>query len=415
MTDTTTQTGLSGPDLPHSKAVCPFPLPRAHPLDPPPQFAGLRDQGPVAPVELWDGSRAWLVTRYEEARTVLADRRFSSDVTRPGFPTYYEGQRAVVELAPSFIRTDPPEHSRLRRMLTRDFMLRQVESLRPAVRHTVDSLVKDVRAADGPVDLIKSLALPVPSLTVCQLLGIPYEDHEIFQELTNVNLSRNSTREQTETATNDLLTWLDDLVTAQEREPGEGLLGRLVVDQVGPGNLSHDDLVAMARLLVVAGHETTANMLGMTLLTYMQQPRTFDGVDTDPAKLKSAVEELLRYHSIIQIGLARVTTERVRIGDTWIGPGEGVIVSLLAANRDERAFATPDAFVVDRPATPKHIAFGFGVHQCIGQALARLEVQELLLGVVRQLPGLRPLADIGDMPFRGEMTVHGVHELWATV
>lgn len=415
MTDTTTQKGPTAADLPTT--TCPFPVPRErdHPLDPPPKFAGLRDQGPATRVEMWDGSHAWLVTRYEDVRAVLADnRRFSSDVTREGFPTYYEGQRIVIEEAPSFIRTDPPEHSRLRRMLTRDFMLKQVELLRPAVKKTVASLIEELRAVEGPVDVIKALALPVPSLTVCQLMGIPYQDHAIFQELTNINLSRNSTLEETEQATHDLLAWLDQLITAKERDPGDDLLGRLVVEQVRPGLLTHDDLVSMARLLVVAGHETTANQLGMTLLSYMRDPEMFAGVSGDPLRLKAAVEELLRYHSIIQIGLARVATEDTRIGDSQVRAGEGVIVSLLSANRDERAYPRPDEFIIDRPGAPKHVAFGFGVHQCIGQALARLEVQELLLGLVEQLPGLRLAVGLDELPFRGEMTVHGVHELWAT-
>jgi cytochrome P450 len=400
-----------------SPSLCPFPISRADgkPLDPPPVFDDLRAHGPVAPVRLWDGSRAWLVTRYDQARAVLADRRFSSDVTREGFPTYYPGQRVVIEQAPSFIRTDPPEHSRLRRMLTRDFMLKQSEQMRPAVRAIVDGLIDDIQARPAPLDMVRALALPVPSLTICQLLGIPYSDHDIFQSLTNVALSRSSTLEEIERATADLLAWLDELVTAKERRPtGDDLLGRLVLAQVRPGHLSHDDLVSMTRLLVVAGHETTANMLGLTLLSYMREPETFAGVDADPARLKGCVEELLRYHSIIQIGVARVTTEEVELDGQRIGPGEGVIVSLLGANRDGAAYDRPDEFDVTRGFHPKHIAFGFGVHQCIGQALARIEVQELLSGVVRRLPGLRLAVPLDDLPFRGEMTVHGVHELPAS-
>lgn len=393
---------------------CPFPMARVHPLEPPPQFSGLRAEGPLVPIELWDGNRAWLVTRFEEARAVLADRRFSSDVTRDGFPTYYDGQRHVIEQAPSFIRTDPPEHSRLRRMLTRDFMLKQVELLRPWVSGIVDSLIDGILRGPSPVDLIQALALPVPSLTVCQLLGIPYEDHEIFQHLTNITLSRGSGPVRIEAAIRDLLAWLDDLISRKEREPGDDLLSRLVLDQVRPGNLSHDDLVSMTRLLVVAGHETTANMLGLTLISFMQQPEVFAGVDSDPVRLKASVEELLRYHSIIQLGLARVTIDEVELGGQRIAPGEGVIVSLLSANRDGAAFDRPDEFDVDRTAGPKHLAFGFGVHQCIGQALARVEVQEVLAGVARRLPGLRLAAPMERLPFRGEMTVHGVHGLPAT-
>jgi len=390
---------------------CPYPIARGHPLDPPPQFSGLRAEGAVAAIELWDGSHAWLVTRYEEACTALADRRFSSDVTKDGFPTYYEGQRLVIEQAPSFIRTDPPEHSRLRRMLTREFMLRQVELLRPRVHEIVDALIDDILRGPAPVDLIRALAMPVPSLTVCRLLGIPYEDHGLFQRLTNVTLSRQSGPVEIEAAVGELMEWLHRLVSDKEREPGDDLIGRLIVDQVRTGDLSHDDLVGMTRLLVVAGHETTANMLGLTLLSFMRQPEVFAGVDSDPVRLRACVEELLRYHSIIQIGLARVTTEEVELGGRRIGPGEGVIVSLLAANRDGAAFGRPDEFDVDRAVEHKHVAFGFGVHQCIGQALARIEVQELLAGVARRLPGLRLAVPLEQLPFRGNMTVHGVHEL----
>jgi cytochrome P450 len=396
-----------------SAAGCPFPPGRADPLDAPPRFAELRDEGPVSPVQLWDGSAAWLVTRYEEAREVLADRRFSSDVTRAGFPTYYDGQQVVIEHSPSFIRADPPEHSRLRRMLTREFMLKQVEMLRPTVRRIVDDLIDDLTAGGAPADLIQGLALPVPSLTVCGLLGIPYEDREIFQRLTNVSLSRKSTVDEIAAATDELLAWLDDLVAAKEKDPGDDLLGRLVVGKVRTGELDHGELVSMTRLLVVAGHETTANMLGLTLLSFIRNPEVFAGVHLDFPRLKAAVEELLRYHSIIQIGLARVTTEPVELGGHRIGAGEGVIVSLLSANRDERAFTRPDVLDVARTG-PKHVAFGFGVHQCIGQALARIEVQEVLAGVAQRLPGLKLAVPEGELPFRAEMTVHGVHELPVT-
>ncbi|HTJ70665.1 MAG TPA: cytochrome P450 [Actinospica sp.] len=404
------ETAVTGAGAP---AVCPFPLPRQYPLDPPPEFARLREQAPAVPVRMWDGGRAWLITRHAEARAVLSDTRFSSDVTRPGFPTYYEGQRVVIAEAPSFIRADPPEHSRLRRMLTPEFMLRRVEAMRPAVHETVARLIADIKQGPDPVDLVRALALPLPSITVGRMLGIPEDEYEIFQKLTAVNLSRDSTPEETEAATGDLLAWLDALISAKERHPGDDLLGRLVAEQVAPGLLSHDDLVAMARLLIVAGHETTANMLGLTLLSYLRHPEHFAGIADDPQLLDGVVEELLRYHSIIQIGLARVAIEDVEVGGVLIRSGEGVVVSLLAANRDPRTYENPDEFVVARPGAPRHVAFGFGVHQCIGQALARLEMRELLLGVVRDLPRMSLLHPVEEIPFRGEMTVHGVHELWA--
>jgi cytochrome P450 len=362
---------------------------------------------------MWDGSQAWLVTRYEDVRFALSDPRFSSDVTRPGFPTFYPAQRVVVEEAASFIRTDPPEHSRLRRMLTRDFMAKQIEPLRPRVQQIVDALIDDLLLKPPPADLVESLTLAVPSQTVCVLLGISYADHQVFQELTKVNLSRSSSAEQTQAATADLMTWVEDVVSAQEREPGEGLIGRLVVNQVRTGQLSHEDLVSMVRLILVAGHETTANMLGLTVLSFTREPERYTPLVGDRAALNAAVEELLRYHSIVQIGLARVTTDDVLLGDTQLRAQEGVVVSLLSANRDERAYDEPDELDLARRQA-KHVAFGFGPHQCIGQSLARMEVQVVLETVARRLPSLRSALPLDELAFRHEMTVHGLHEFPAT-
>jgi cytochrome P450 len=399
----------------HATATHPaYPIPRTGcPMDLPPLLGDLREERPVSRVTLWDGSRPWLITRHAEAREALRDSRLSADMQRPGFPfvsrAMAESQKSGAKV--SFIRMDPPEHDRQRRMLTQEFMIKRMAAMRPDVDRVVDALLDDMVAAGPPADLVQSFALPLPSLVICRLLGVPYEDHAFFQECSRVMIDQTSEPDAVRAARERLQAYLDRLVSDKAVRPADDLLSRLVADQELPGHLPHDEVVSMALLLLVAGHETTANMTALSVLNLLRNPDQLALLRERPELLPGAVEELLRHQTIVQTGVARVAVEDLDIGGTTVRAGEGVLVSIAAANRDARAFPDPENLDVTRPDGRRHVSFGFGVHQCLGQPLARVELQSALAGIIRRLPGLRVTEPLEELDFRHRMSVYGLFAL----
>ena len=387
------------------QASCPF--------DPPPELARLRAEAPVTRVRIWDDSTPWLITDYADQRAVLADPRFSSDLSRDGFPCTTSAVKARRVNNPALITMDNPEHDRYRRMFTYDFMIKRVEALRPRIQSIVDGLIDDLVRQGPPADLLRALALPVPSLVICQLLGVPYTDHDYFQERTQLIVSRDVDVTQVVRATGELTEYLTGLLRAKDADPGDDLLSRLVVSQVRPGNITLKQAADTAILLLAAGHETTANMIGLGTLALLRNPEQLRIVREtgDPKVIAGTVEEMLRYLSIVHYGRRRVATEDVVIGGELIRAGEGVILAGDAANRDPSAFSgDPDQLDVRREAR-HHVAFGYGIHQCLGQSLARVELQVVYGTLFRRLPGLALAVPFEELPFRNDMVIYGVHEL----
>ncbi|MFG2138036.1 cytochrome P450 [Streptomyces sp. NPDC048650] len=398
-----------------STAPAPLPVqpPAGCPFDPPAEFGTLRTEEPISKVSLADGSWAWLATRYSDIRAILGDTRFSSDTTVPGYPLSGMTGGATTENR-GFIRMDPPEHTRLRRMVTREFMVKRVEALRPEIQRITDELCDAMERTQGPVDLVESLALPVPSLVISLLLGVPYDDHDVFQSLTGTLLSRTVPDAEREIARRELRDYLDRLVTAKEADPGDDILGRLIVEQQRTGEITHDDVAAFAALLLIAGHETTANMIGLSALTLMRDPESAERLRQDPGLIRGAVEELLRFHSIIRNGPRRVATADIEIDGHLIRAGEGVVAAVPSANRDESVFADADRLDICRPNAQHHVAFGYGIHQCLGQALARVELQVVIGTLLRRFPTMRPAVPVEEIPFRTDMSIYGCHALPVT-
>ncbi|MFB6435254.1 cytochrome P450 [Streptomyces sp. NPDC056411] len=407
----------------------PAPPPNGCPFDPPPladlleqgephaAFGALRTERPISRVALPDGSWAWLVTRYHDIRAVLGDTRFSSDTTVHGYPV--SGMTGGAPHANrGFIRRDPPEHTRLRRMVTREFMVKRVEALRPEIQRITDELCDAMERTEGRerggVDLVEALALPVPSRVISLLLGVPYEDHDTFQRLTATLLSRTVPDDERAVARSELHDYLDRLVTAKEAAPGEDIFGRLIVEQQRTGGISHDEVAAFASLLLIAGHETTANMIGLSALTLMRAPEAAERLRREPALIRAAVEELLRFHSIIRNGPRRVATADVEIAGHLIRAGEGVLVAVASGNHDEDVFADAGRLAIASPNSQHHVAFGYGIHQCLGQALARAELQIVLGTLLRRFPTLRPAVPVEEIPFRTDMAIYGCHALPVT-
>jgi cytochrome P450 len=394
-----------------------YPMPRAEgcPLDPPPGLSALHAAAPLARVRLWDGSTPWLVTRHAEQRALLADRRVSADTTRPGYPYQSASLQARRTRVRSFIAMDDPEHARLRRMVTGAFTMRRIEQLRPGIQRIVDELIDEMLAGPAPADLVTAFALPVPSLVICQLLGVPYADHDFFQRVSRTLINRDTPAETAKQAQDELLGYIDRLIERKLADPGDDLLSRVAAQRVRTGEMSRRELAAMGLLLLIAGHETTANMIALgtfALLTHPDQLAAVRDAD-DPRLVVAAVEELLRYLTIVHTGRRRVAVEDIEIAGQVIRAGEGIIMPNEVANRDATVFPGPDTLDVQRDARG-HIAFGFGVHQCLGQPLARVELQVVYGTLYRRIPTLALAADAAQIPFKHDGIVYGVYELPVT-
>ncbi|QNE79350.1 cytochrome P450 [Streptomyces finlayi] len=401
------------------KAAPSYPMRRGCPVDPPPQLAELRAGPAASRVTLWDGSEVWLVTAHAHVRAVLGDRRFTAVTSAPGFPMMTPTSQLVraQPKSASFIRADDPEHSRLRSMLTREFLQRRADEMRPMLREMLDGilseLVSEERGGGSPVDLVAELTIPVPSRVIAAMFGIPAGERALMEDRSAILIDRGYTPQQVAAARDELDAFLRELVESRIREPGDDLISRLVVDQVRQGALDIDEMVPMCRLLLVAGHGTTTSQAGLSLLSLVTDKNLAASLREDPELLPAAVEELLRFHSIVQNGLARAATQDVQLGDVLIRAGEGVVLSLSAGNRDEQLFPSPDTLDPHRDAR-RHLAFGHGIHQCLGQWLAKAEIEEMLAAVLRWMPGVRLAVPFEELDFRHEVSSYGLGSLPVT-
>ncbi|MEU3574434.1 cytochrome P450 [Kitasatospora sp. NPDC036755] len=394
-----------------------LPLPARHsagcPFGPPPAYTEAAATARLTRAELPGGESCWLATGYTEVRTVLSDRRFSADVRHPSFPLLVAGSRERITENPSFLNLDDPEHGRLRRMVTGDFLVKRVQAMRPDIQRIVDEALDAMTEGRTEADLVADFALPVPSLVICLLLGVPYEDHGFFQTISRTLLSNALTLEQRVDARDEMLAYLEELAARKRAEPQDDILGRLAVRD----DLTPHDVAATGFLLLIAGHETTANMISLSTALLLDRPEQIARL-ADPAALPGAVEELLRLLTIVHTGVPRVALEDVDLGGTTVRAGEGVIAMLSTANRDEEMFGGADRPPVDeldldRDAR-RHLAFGFGVHQCLGQPLARAELQIALATLFRRLPGLRLTVPRDELAFRTDSFIYGMRSLPVT-
>lgn len=382
------------------------------PFDPPPALRTLQAEAPISKVRLWDGSTPWLITRYADLRDLLSDPRVSADPTHQGYPHQNAATRARRAEARTFITMDDPEHARLRRMVTGPFAIKRIEAMRPRIQGIVDGLIDDLLAGPAPADLVQAFALPVPSLVICELLGVPYSDHDFFQRNSRVLVSREQPPEAALKAQQELADYLDELVGRKLAEPADDLLSKLAAEQVATGELSRRDLAAMGLLLLVAGHETTANMIALGTLALLEHPDQLAELreSGDPKLVAGAVEELLRYLNIVHSGRRRVALEDIDVAGRTIRAGEGIVLANDIGNRDADVFPDADRLDIHRDAR-RHVAFGFGPHQCLGQPLARVELQVVYSTLYRRVPTLRLATGLDEVRFKHDGFVYGVHEL----
>ncbi|QRX92725.1 cytochrome P450 [Streptomyces noursei] len=386
----------------------------AGPFDPPRDLTRLREGRPVSPLVFPDGHEGWLVTGYDAVRRLMADTRFSSrqDIGVLHLPYETPGMPAMTEPSPQvpglFVAMDPPDHTRLRRKLTGAFTVRRMKQLEAHIGDIVERQLDEMARLAPPVDLVKEFALPVPSLVICELLGVPYEDRETFQANSAQILVKDQSLDEKMAAYDALTTYLAQLVTRKRAEPGEDILSDLASDD----DLAVEELVGIAFLLLLAGHETTANMLALGTFALLEHPEQLAALRAEPDLLPDAVEELLRHLSVADI-FYRYATEDIELAGETIGKGSTVVVALSAANRDPRRFDDPDTLDVHRRARG-HLSFGHGVHQCLGQQLARVEMRAGFGGLLRRFPTLELAVPAGEVKLRTDMSIYGVHALPVT-
>jgi cytochrome P450 len=375
-----------------------FPMARSCPFDPPQEYLDRRDEQPVFRVRLPAGQTAWLIARHDDVRAVLEDRRMSADMTHPNFPSPRE-YTVESPLKGTFMRSDGAAHYRIRKMLNQEFTVRRAETMRPMITEIVDELLDQMQQVGPPVDLVEALALPVPSTVICRMLGVPYQDHDVFQKRTRAMINTRSTPEQVRAASIEMYEYLDTLVARKLEEPGDDLISRLIADQVRPGALDRRELVVVSLLLLAGGHDTTGAMTAFSTLTLLRHPQQLAELKADPDLIPGAVEELLRYLTVAQLGTFRVATEDLQIGGQHIKAGDGVVIHLGVANRDEDAFPDAGRFDIHRNARG-HVAFSHGPHHCLGQSLARVEIQVVLRQLFARFPDLKLAVPFDDISYR---------------
>ncbi|WP_063060800.1 cytochrome P450 [Nocardia sienata] len=375
-----------------------------------PLFTQLRREEPVCRVELPYGGEGWLVTRYEDVKLVLADPRFSRAATvgRENLP-----RATPAPVRPdSLLSMDPPEHSRLRKLVAKAFTSRRVAGLRPRTREIVDELLTALGHTGAPADLVEGFALPLPVTVICEMLGVPPRDQHRFRDFSDAILSTTAyTREQIESARDSLETYLAEVVAERRRRPTDDLLGALVAARDEEDRLSEQELVNLGVGLLIAGHETTANQIANFTYVLLTQREYWELLRAEPELIPGAVEELLRY---VQLGAGagqpRVATEDVVLSGVTVRAGDSVFVNTQSANRDENIFDDPEYLDLTRQRNP-HVAFGYGAHHCLGAQLARVELQVALEALLERFPSLRLSLPLDEIPWKSGLLVRGPKQL----
>ncbi|MFJ3790621.1 cytochrome P450 [Kitasatospora sp. NPDC090091] len=372
-----------------------------------PHYAELRER-PLTRVRLPYGDGAWLATRYEDVRTVLADRRFSlAEAMGRDQPR----MRPVARTGAGLFSTEPPEHTRLRSLVAREFSARRVERLRDRARELADGLIDAFVAAGQPADLVGDFAVPMPTTIICELLGIPAEDHRMLWAWAETVLSAVTPGEVLAVEGRAFIEYLAGVLDLRGREPGPDLLTVLVRACREEGLITEEELLSIGCDLLIAGFVSTTNQIGNFFHQLLVNPDQLQQLRKQPELIPKAVEELMRYVPLLTgFSLPRYATADVELGGVTVRAGEAVMIATAAANRDPEVFEEPERLVLDRPGNP-HIGFGHGVHYCIGAHLARLELQVAIETVLDRLPGLRLAVPESRLRWKEDAMVNGLQAL----
>jgi cytochrome P450 len=374
-------------------------------LDPIPELGETRASEPVRKLPIPFGANIWLVTGYEESKAVLSDvKTYSTD-----FANLVGEHGASASHSPGGLGfADPPDHTRLRKILTPEFTMRRLSRLTPGIQAIIERQLDEMAAVDGPVDLVEYFALPIPSLVICELLGVPYDDRDEFQRLSMSRFDLFAGATASLGAISESLAYLTEVVKKQRAEPGDGLLGMIIKDH--GDDVSDQELAGLADGVLTGGFETTASMLALGALVLLQDPDAFKLVHDDDDAAHGFAEEVLRYLTVVQVAFPRFAREDAEVGGVRISKGDAVIVSLAGANRDP-ALGTGLEQVDPHRAPTSHLAFGYGVHRCIGAELARMELRAAYPALVRRFPNMRLATSAEDLNFRKVSIVYGLDVL----
>lgn len=394
-----------------------YPLPKDWrcPLNPPPGFKRLRQEAPVSRIRIWDGSMPWLITRYEHACEALSDPRLSMDFTLPGFPHISPASATRSgRLLPFPFRAES-EYRAQRAMLLPEFSPRKMEALRPRIQRIVDQTLDAMLAGPRRADLVSAFALPVATLVICELLGIPHGDYEHLHVLSRTIASRTAEKEAVGRALDEMDGYFQRVVDRHKANPGDTLVGRVVAEQVSQGTLSEEDAAAMFQMLFFAGHGPSAYMISLGAVALLLHPEQLGGLlaAQAPSQRAAAIQELLRYVTVSHNARQRAATADLTLGGQLIRAGEGVLVQLDSANRDESVFSEPDRLDIHR--APHHnLALGHGIHLCMGRALALIELEVAFDTLFRRVPTLRLAVPVEEIPFKQDENLLGAHEVPVT-
>ncbi|GAB2483311.1 cytochrome P450 [Nocardiopsis aegyptia] len=380
------------------------------PFDPPPELADARRHSPISRFTFANGKPGWVVTGYDLVRSVLADTRFSS---RKEFmrhhPTIDYGDIQVPPAPPGeFLLMDEPQHGRYRKPLVGKFTVRRMRQLAERVERITADRLDAMEQAGPPTDLVTAFAKPIPAIVICELLGVPYEDRDFFQDRIDTFLGGEVSDEVLTEAYTGVQAYLAELVAAKRANPTDDILSDLT-----DGDLTDEELKGMALILLTAGFDTTANMLALGTFALLENPAQLAALRADPGLVDGAVEELLRYLSV-GAKFYRTALEDVELGGVTIGAGDPIVLSLSTANRDPEHFPEPDALDLRR-RNGGHLAFSHGIHQCLGQQLARVELRVALPALFDRFPTLRLAVPADEVEVRPEAAdIHGVKSLPVT-
>jgi cytochrome P450 len=390
---------------------CPhFPTVTRQGLDPDPILAELRATAPVVRVQLPFGEPVWMLTRYEDVRAMLADPRFSRTAT---IGTDIGRMSEFFPIEDSILGMDPPDHTRIRRLVSTTFTARRMQALRGRAQEIVDGLLDAMEQSEQPVDFVQAVALPLPITMICELLGVPFEDRAKFNGWADIFMtSSGHTVEELIDAHGQLTAYLADMIAKRRAEPTDDILGALVAARdEDPTAITEGELQSLLMAILVAGYETTANQLGKFVLCLLERPDQLQILRGHPDLMANAVEELMRFIPLSAGSqLAYVATEDVEIGGVLIRAGEGVMPSTASANRDESVFDHADQVDVERPDIFQ-LGFGHGSHYCLGAHLARVELQVALTSLFTRFPNLRLAVDADTVPWKDGSAVWGLEAL----
>ncbi|WP_433197104.1 cytochrome P450 family protein [Nocardia sp. CA-107356] len=375
-------------------------------------YEALRKRGPIHRVRL-DGVLGWMIVDHDVAKQAFVEPTISKKIGSP------EGRAVMAEhgargrydsaINDNMLFADPPQHTRLRRLVAKAFASRAIRDLGPRIEEIADTLLDDMTTRKS-VDLLDSYAFPLPISVICELLGVPDGDKDAFRAWTAVLVNDSAAIEERTSAGLNFFTYLTELITVRTENPLDDLLSELIVAKDDNDRLDQQELISMLFLLLTAGHETSVNLIGNALLELLIDPRSADRLRTNPDKIPDFIEEILRYQGPVHFGTARYTTAPITLGNQDIGAGEFIMISIAAANRDPKRFAAPNRLDPDRRDT-RNIAFGHGLHYCIGAALARMEATIALTRLLARIPAMSLNVTVSDVAWRKSLLIRGLTTL----